>query len=179
MNAIKKLESEHENHKKIIEKNDGKTYFDKVMANEKSDPGSNRRQYNVAIEAGKSSAARFMSKVHDHTHPGHLDALTDYRDKYDANPENVVKDFTSKAVKAMGVTKNFLPNANYEQGVLNSHRTQTATDVAFLNKHKDYMKTKWDAVGYDGDMEFNKAFWAEHPMSAPPIKTIAEDGKLN
>lgn len=176
--AIRDLEDKHNEHKKIIEKNDGQTHFDRVMAIEKQDSGYHSRLYGSTVAAGQRNAASFMNKVHDHTHPDHGDALTAYRDKYNSSPENVEKDYVNKALKLTGAISNYLPNQAYENSVLSSYTVRTPEDEGFLKKFKDYMKTKWDAVGYAGDADFYKDFWAVHPMSTPPRKTLTEDGRI-
>jgi len=176
--AIRKLENQHEKHKKIIEQRDGEKHFDQVMAKEKQEPGIHNKEHWAAVKIGQTNADNFMSKVTDHTNPDHGDALTAYRDKYNGSRENVEKDHINKAVKLMNAPARYLPNQAYENNVLSAFQIRTPEDQAFFNKFKDYMKTKWDAVGYEGDADFFKDFWAVHPMSSPPSKTLTEDGRI-
>jgi hypothetical protein len=118
--AIRDLQTQHEDHKKIIEKNDGKTYFDNIVDREKIQPGIHDREYSTALALGQSNADNFMGKVLDHTNPDHGDALTAYRDKYGSSREAVEKDHLAKAVKLMGATRYEKPNQAYENHVLSS-----------------------------------------------------------
>jgi|GEM_PF-4031967 len=175
---IKKIEDQHKEHLKTIEKNEGETHFDRVMKREKEDPGVHVREHWNAVALGQKNADNFMSKVTDPTHPDHGDALTAYSDKYNGKREAVEKEYINKAVKLMDAPAQYLPNQAYENNVFSSFQIRTPEDQAFLNKFKDYMKTKWAAQGYDGDADFFKDFFAVHPMSTPPVKTLNEDGKV-
>lgn len=172
--SIRDLEDKHKEHLKIIKDHDGEKHFDRVNKN----PEYHSKLYSSTVNAGKKNAAAFMDKVHDHTHPEHGNALTAYRDKYNNSRENVEKDFVNTALDLTGATAHWLQNQAYENGVLSSYQVRTPEDEGFLKKFKDYMKTKWAALGYKGDADFFKDFWAVHPMSTPPKKTLTEDGRI-
>ena len=176
--SIRDLENQHNEYKKTVEKNDGKSYFDKILEREKENPGIHEREYKAAVAMGQANADNFMGKALNHNHPDHGDALTAYRDKYGSSREAVEKDHTAKAIKLMDARRFEVPNAAYENNVLSAFQIRTPEDQAFLDKFKDYMKTKWKAVGYTGDADYFKKFWDVHPMSTPPKKTLGEDGKI-
>jgi hypothetical protein len=176
--TIKKIEDQHKEHLRILKKNDGETHFDRVMKREKEDPGVHIREHWNAVAMGQKNADNFMKKVTDPIHPDHAEALTAYIDKYDGKRENVESDHINKAVKLMDAPAQYLPNQAYERNVLSAFQIRTPEDQAFLNKFTSYMKDKWGAVGYEGDANFYKDFFAVHPMSAPPVKTLGEDGKI-
>lgn len=176
--TIKKIEDQHKEHLRTLEKNDGETHFDRVMKREKEDPGVHVREHWNAVAMGQKNADNFMNKVTDPTHPDHGDALTAYLDKYNGKREAVEKDHINKAVKLMNAPAQYLPNQAYEQGVLSSFKIRTPEDQAFFNKFKQYISDKWKAQGYDQDSQFYQDFFSVHPMRTPPIKTISEDGKV-
>ena len=175
---IKKVEEQHKEHLRILEKNDGETHFDRVMKREKEDPGVHVREHWNAVAMGQKNADNFMNKVTDPTRSGHGEALTAFADKYNGKRENVEKDHINKAVKLMDAPAQYLQNQAYENHVLSSFQIGNETDQAFLNKFKDYIKTKWAAQGYDGDVDFYKDFFSVHPMSTLPVKNFAEDGRI-
>lgn len=177
--TIKKIEDQHKEHLRIIERNDGQTHFDRVMKREKEDPGVHNREHRNAVAIGQRNSDNFMNKVTDPTHSDHGDALTTYTDKYNGKRENVEKDFIDKAVKTMNAPARYLRNQSYEQNMVSGFQTRTPEDAAFVSKFKNYTKTKHDAVGYQNDADWYKDFWSVHPMSdGVPNKTFGEVGQI-
>jgi len=165
--SVKNIEDKHSEHKKIIEKNDGAKFHDTIIAHEKEDPGYYDRQYRGALHLGKHNTEAFMGKVLNHNHPDHASALSAFKDKYNSDRDNVEKDMNQKAIDLTGAIRNPLKNTAYENKVLSMHTIVTPEDQGFKNKFTDYIRAKWDAVGYTNDLDFIKDFWDVHPMSRP------------
>lgn len=168
MNAsVLSLNKKHQDHKKIIENNGGVGYHDKICAEEKDNPGVTDGVYMEALRMGKANADDFMSKATNHNHPGHPEALSALNDTYRGDRSNVENDFKEKAIKAMGAKRNELRNPTYENKVFSSQKISNQDEQGFVNKFKDYMRTKWNAIGYKNDAAYIADFWDVHPMAKP------------
>jgi hypothetical protein len=153
-------------YKAIVEKSDGLTFHQKQIALAKTDPTNERHQQ--AREAGIKDSDDFMSKVRDHTAPGHEDALSRYKIDFNMD-ENLVRLFSiDRRAKILNTAPYELQNAAYENKVLSNYSVATADDQAFLAKFTELIKSKWGAVGYKGDPEVIADFFDKHPMSRPP-----------
>ncbi|KAA9041614.1 hypothetical protein FW778_06225 [Ginsengibacter hankyongi] len=173
MNAsVKSIEDKNNEYKKIIEKNDGKSFHDILAARESEDPGVNDREYRNALIIGKHDTNAFMSKVTNHTHPDHANALSVFKDRYGNNRAKAEADFNDKAVKMMGATRNYKQNTAYENKVLSSFKISTADEQGLYNKFKEYMRNKWKAIGYADDVDYINNFLDVHPMLQLKNKNI-------
>ncbi len=170
--GVEDIEKKNDAYKKTVEKNDGRKFHDLLWDREKADPGINDREYKTALMMGKYSSDDFMSKVYNHKHPDHAKALSEYKDKYNSDPGKVEKDFADKSVKLYGAQRLEKQNTAYENGLFSTHRINTPQDQAYMNKFKDYMKNKWQAVGYSGDADYINDFWEVHPMSSKANKNV-------
>lgn len=160
-------------YKAIVEKNDGVTFHQKQIALAKTDPTNERHQQ--AREAGIKDSDDFMSKVRDHTAPGHEEALSRYKSDFSMD-ENMVRNFfIDRMAKMLGSAPYEIKNDAYENKVLSNYSVATADDSAFLRKFTDLIKSKWGAVGYKGDPKVIADFFDNHPMSRPP-KTMQRIG---
>lgn len=165
MNAsVKSIEDKNNDYKKTIEKNDGKSFHDILAARESEDPGINDREYLTALKLAKIDTDAFMSKVTNHNHPDHANALSVFSDKYGNDRAKAEADFNGKTVELMGAHRNDKQNAAYENKILSMFVIHNADEQGVYNKFKEYLRNKHKAVGYAGDVDYINNFLAVHPM---------------
>lgn len=163
-NDLKKLNEMDKKHRAIIAK-DGFVPFHTTEA--KANRPEREKLCAAAEDFAKRNHEQFMNKVFDHTHPENAATHATYQGKYDCDSGNVLQDFREKAYDLLDARPIELKNNAYENKVLTGYRLATEQDRAFMGKFKDYMKAKWDAVGYKGDEDYINMFWNVHPLSSP------------
>ena len=151
-------------YRSITEKKEGVTFHDQQTRNMKEDPEN--RNLHEAARMGKADAAEFLDKVRNFKHPDHDAALKKYQQQYDMSPENVEKACIDRMCNLLGAAPYEMKNPMYENKVFSKHRISNADDQGFMNKYKDLMTAKWDAVGYAGDEDITNEFFQMHPLSS-------------
>lgn len=167
MNSFKELHELNKAHKLILDKRGGVKYHDHLVAFEKENPGVNAGRWQAALKFGKDNADSFMKAALDHTHKDHEKTLPVYQAKFGGNKKDVEEHFTKEAIDMTGAIQPEIKNLGYENRMLKGYKLDTQQDGAFYNKFKDFIKTKWDAVGYKNDEEYIDSFWNLHPLSLP------------
>jgi hypothetical protein len=164
----KSLPDQHKEHRAIPTGRDGLDHFQHQINQEKENPGGIDRLHKSALDWGQKQAEAFLDKVYDHTRTDHEQTFAAFRTQFNCSREEVEKYFKNEAVSLMNAPRLEFKNTAYENSVFANYRMANEQDMAFMAKFRDYMKTKWAAVGYTGDEEFVNEFWNLHPLSTKP-----------
>jgi hypothetical protein len=166
MSPLQSMHNTDAGHRKIIEGRDGVSFHQDQANREKAEPGYHSKFHRSALDMGQRNADDFLNKADDHTHPSHVPALEKFGTDFGYDRTKVGDHFKQKAVELMSAERQELRNSAYEKGVLSNYKISTQQDMATMAKFNDYMKTKWNAVGYKNDGQFIKHFTDCHPMPA-------------
>lgn len=171
---LKQITSEHNKHLRIFEQNDQVPFHqlpENIMTRPEYD--AKNKAYIEAVKDAKDYCDNFMSVIIDFNskkHPGYLEI---FYNQFGGSEAKLREQTEKSFIEQRKAYRPESQNTTYENSVLNNYAISTLEEQMYFSKFRDFIKSKWKAVGYLNDQQFISDFWEAHPPLKQNRQTVS------